>query len=50
MKKQIFKGLLFLNKKLLPSLTKRRVNLSKAKKWELALFGYKLWVLKHALD
>ncbi|MEP2934866.1 MAG: SsrA-binding protein [Gilvibacter sp.] len=43
-------GLAKANKLLLPSLSKRRVDLTKAKKWQLALFAYKLWVVKKALD
>ena len=50
MKKQIFKTLAKVNKKILPSLTKKEVDLAKASKFQLALFGYKLWVTKNALD
>ena len=50
MKKTFFKTLARLNKKVLPSLTKKDVDLSKASKLQLALFGYKLWVTKNALD
>ncbi|WGK63719.1 SsrA-binding protein [Flavobacteriaceae bacterium YJPT1-3] len=39
-----------LNKSVLPSFTKQNLDLAKAKKWQLALFGYKLWVTKRALD
>ncbi len=48
-KKIFFKSLAKLNRILLPSLTKRRLDLSKAKKWQMALFGYRLWVTKRAL-
>jgi hypothetical protein len=50
MKKEVFKILARINKAVLPSFTKRRLNLSKASKWQMALFGYKLWVTKNALD
>jgi len=50
MKKQFFKSLAKFNKAVLPSLTKKRVDLAKAKKWQMLLFGYRLWVTKKALD
>lgn len=50
MKKKFFKTLAKLNKAILPSLTKKQVDLAKASKWQMALFGYKLWVTKNALD
>lgn len=50
MKKQFFKALAKLNKALLPSFTKKRINLENASKWQLLLFGYRLWVTKNALD
>jgi len=45
-----FKILARLNKYLLPSLTKKRVDLSKASKSQMALFGWRLYVTKNALD
>jgi hypothetical protein len=50
MKKQLFKTLAKLNRTVLPSFTKKRVDLAKASKLQMALFGYKLWVTKNALD
>ncbi|MCH7784273.1 MAG: SsrA-binding protein [Bacteroidetes bacterium] len=50
MKKTLFKSLAKINRLILPSLTKRGVDLAKAKKWQMALFGYRLWVTKNALD
>ena len=50
MKKQIFKSLAKVNKAVLPSFTKKKLDLAKASKFQLALFGYKLWVTKNALD
>jgi len=39
-----------LNKMILPSFSKRQVDLTKASKFQLALFAYRLWVTKNALD
>jgi len=50
MKKQIFKTLAKINKKILPSYTKKNLDLTKATKFQLAIFKYKLWVTKNALD
>ncbi|MCH2489588.1 MAG: SsrA-binding protein [Flavobacteriales bacterium] len=50
MKKQFFKALAKFNKAVLPSFTKRNVDLQKASKLQMALFAYKLWVTKNALD
>ncbi|MDP5102263.1 MAG: SsrA-binding protein [Nonlabens sp.] len=50
MKKQLFKTLARVNKALLPSFTKKRLDLAKASKLQMALFGYRLWVTKNALD
>jgi len=50
MKKQVFKTLAKINKAVLPSFTKQRLDLAKASKLQMALFGYKLWVTKNALD
>ena len=45
-----FKVLAKVNKRLLPSLTKKRVDLVKATKLQMALFGWRLYVTKKALD
>ena len=50
MKKQFFKALAKFNKAVLPSFTKKGLDLADATKWQLALFGYRLWVTKNALD
>ncbi|MGB3343295.1 MAG: SsrA-binding protein [Aequorivita sp.] len=50
MKKRFFKFLAKVNKRILPSLTKKGVDLSKASKLQMAIFGYRLWVTKNALD
>ena len=50
MKKQFFKFLSKLNKKVLPSYSKQKLDLQKASKLQMALIGWKLWVTKNALD
>ena len=50
MKKQLFKILAKVNKAILPSYTKQRLDLSKANKLQMAIFGWKLFVTKNALD
>jgi len=50
MKNTFFKSLAKINKAILPSFTKQGLDLAKAKKWQMALFGYRLWVTKRALD
>ncbi len=47
--KHFFKILAKLNKLLLPSFTKQRLDLSKANKFQLALFAWKAYVTKNAL-
>jgi hypothetical protein len=46
MKKTIFKLLSKANKKLLPSYTKKELDLQKASKAQKALIGWKAWVTK----
>ncbi|HEY9185459.1 MAG TPA: SsrA-binding protein [Salegentibacter sp.] len=50
MKKKIFKILSRFNKKVLPSYSKKRLDLQKASKLQMAIIGWKFWVTKHALD
>ena len=50
MKKQLFKTLAILNKAILPSYTKQRLDLSTASKLQMAIFGWRLYVTKRALD
>ena len=38
-----------LNKIILPSFTKQGVDISKAKKWQMAIIGYRYYVTKRAL-
>ena len=39
-----------INKILLPSFTKKRLDLAKAKKWQMAIIGYRYYVTIRALD
>jgi hypothetical protein len=50
MKKQFFKILAKINKTVLPSFTKQRLDLSKATKLQMVIFGWRLYVTKRALD
>ena len=49
MKKQLFKILSKVNKIILPSFTKQRLDMAKAKKWQLAIIGWKYFVTKNSL-
>jgi hypothetical protein len=46
----MFKLLARINKLILPSFTKQRLDLAKAKKWQLVLIGYRYYVTIRALD
>jgi len=50
MKKQVFKIIAKVNKAVLPSYTKKRLDLSKASKIQLALIGWRAFITKRALD
>ncbi|TCK68682.1 hypothetical protein DFQ05_0192 [Winogradskyella wandonensis] len=50
MKKGLFKVLAKANKLMLPSFTKQQLDLSKAKKWQLAIIGWRAFVTMNALD
>jgi len=50
MKKQVFKILAKINKSILPSYTKRRLDISKASKLQLAIIGWRAFVTLRALD
>jgi hypothetical protein len=45
----LFKILSKLNKVLLPSFSKKQLDLSKAKKWQMAIIGWRYYVTKRAL-
>jgi hypothetical protein len=46
----MFKILARINKLILPSFTKQGLDLAKAKKWQLAIIGYRYFVTSRALD
>jgi hypothetical protein len=48
--KKVYKLAAKINKLLLPSFTKQKLDITKAKKWQLALIGYRYYVTKRALD
>jgi hypothetical protein len=50
MKRLFFKIIARLNKVILPSFTAQRLDLAKAKKWQLAIIAYRYWVTTNALD
>lgn len=49
-KKTMYKVLAKINKLLLPSFTKQQLDLTKAKKWQLALIAYRYYVTCRAID
>jgi hypothetical protein len=49
MKKTFFRTLSKINKKVLPSYTKRQLDLAKATKVQKAIIGWKTWVTKNSL-
>jgi hypothetical protein len=50
MKQEFFKIMAKTNKAILPSFTKRRLDLAKASKIQLAIFAWRVYVTKRALD
>lgn len=50
MKKTIFKLLAKLNKVILPSFTKKRLDLAKASKIQLIIIGWRSYITLNALD
>lgn len=50
MKKSLFKFLAKINKIVLPSYSKKQLDLSKATKLQLAIIGWRVFVTKNALD
>lgn len=50
MKKQLFKLLAKFNKVLLPSFTKRKLDITKASKLQLAIIGWRAFVTMNAAD
>lgn len=50
MKTALFKVLAKLNKAILPSYSKRNLDLRKASKLQMAIIGWRVYVTKNALD
>lgn len=50
MKTSIFKIIAKINKAILPSYSKRQLDLSKASKIQLAIIGWRTFITKNALD
>jgi hypothetical protein len=46
----MYKILAQINKIILPSFTKQRLDLAKAKKWQMAIIGYRYYVTCRAID
>ncbi|WP_395048935.1 SsrA-binding protein [Flavobacterium sp.] len=46
----MFKILAKINRLFLPSFTKNGLDISKAKKWQMAIIGYRYYVTTRALD
>ncbi|AIJ38123.1 SsrA-binding protein [Flavobacterium psychrophilum] len=46
----MYKIIAKLNKIILPSFSKQRLDLAKAKKWQMAIIGYRYFVTKKALE
>ena len=46
----MFKILAKVNKIILPSFTKQRLDISKAKKWQMAIIGYRYYVTIRAIN
>lgn len=49
MKKQLFKLVAKMNKVLFPSFTKKSLDMANAKKWQLAIIGWRYFVTKNSL-
>jgi len=50
MKKAVFKTLAKVNKRILPSFTKKGLDISKASKIQLAIIGWRAFVTLNSLD
>lgn len=50
MKKRLFKILASINRSILPSFTKRKLDISKASKLQLAIIGWRAFVTINSLD
>lgn len=50
MRKTFYQLLAKINKVVLPSFSKKQLDLSKAKKWQMAIIGWRYFVTTKALD
>lgn len=50
MKQQFYKLLAKVNKALLPSFTKRQLDIAKATKFQLAIIGWRAFITKNSLN
>ena len=50
MKTKIFRALAKINKAILPTYSKRQLDLSKASKFQLAIIGWRAYVTKNAIE
>jgi|TARA_B110000444_G_scaffold216679_1_gene215289 hypothetical protein len=48
--KKIFRVIAFINKLIMPSMTKKRLDPVKASKIQLALIGWRYYITKNSLD
>ena len=46
----MYKAIAKLNKLILPSFSKKKLDLAKAKKWQLAIIGWRAFITMKALD
>ncbi|OAZ05137.1 hypothetical protein [Flavobacterium succinicans] len=46
----MFKIIAQINKMILPSFTKQKLDITKAKKWQMAIIGYRYYVTTRALS
>jgi hypothetical protein len=46
----MYKLLAQINRLILPSFTKKRLDIAKASKWQMAIIGYRYYVTTRALD
>jgi len=49
MRKSLFKIAAKINKALLPSFSKKGLNMANAKKWELVIIGWRYFITKNSL-
>ncbi|PCI31290.1 MAG: SsrA-binding protein [Flavobacteriaceae bacterium] len=49
MKKKTFQLIAKINKIILPSFTRKQLDMSQAKKWQLAIIGYRYFITKNSL-